>query len=1446
MDRRKRSYFNGRFPRFLAFSRHPVFVVIWLVTLLSLLLLFPASSKTLAAVDSISNISVQNTGYSFSAQIAIPANNNDEIFVVWQDSSDGDSDILFAKSDDGGLTYTTTINGNPSPAINISEDLPGLSADPQLAVSSDGISIYVVWHDDSDGNDEIYFAKSADGGDSFGIPKKITDTASGANSNPIITLTDDDSRIYITWSYSSGEIDSDVYFAKSSDGGDSFSIPKNISNTISSVSFNQELEVSNNGTIYVAWEDSFDGDNDIYFAASTTGGDSFTTQAVDVSSNSGNSINPRMAATGDSSVYLVWQDVSTGNDEIYFAKSVDSGSSFSNPAINISNTDNGVSSDAAIAVSGAGVDSDNVYVAWSDDADLEPGYRDIFFVHSADAGSSYSTAENVSNNPLASLSLQIALTSDGQVVLLWNDNYAGLENDEVLLAINNGQDGEFGCPINVSNNPTSSSTPRMSIASSGGAGTSLFVIWQDLVGFDNIDILVANGLHPADPVITINDPIITQSPKWGIEEVEISGIASNFDPTTDSVTIDWGDGAESDIPMVGCSWGPVSHPYSIERAADSLNPHQVVAELVEDGNPEPKATSDSRQITVSKHSTILQLNPIPAVKAGLDLTVTGLLTDSDTGDPISDEIISFIGSGAEGDVLEATTTIEDGSFSVVSTAPLLAQENREVVAIFSGGDSYDPAVSETRTYDVADETAVQFNVAEGQNSLVNLEGFAASITFDEVIGDDGIIYASSCTAPESERFDNSLDRCISISSGVIVADASSATIEMGFSDADIPEPFSASDIDMFHEQLANDGSGATTLVDITSSRNVIDGTVSGRTSAFSKFVLGLALHGSTEKIPGVHGQQVYVGDGQTVSLRDLSNQQNSSATFAASFDATEYELNERPVLTIVDSNANVDPGEFDVIIAGVMSKSSDPDIIGVTLNETGINTGVFSGDFGLTRGESSTEDGRLHVTSRDSFTVTYISGARFQATLDGVIESGIVELSDYLVEEDVCFKPIGGAVNLQIIDAQLSPETGKISVSISYANAIVRGFEPSDFRLLQMINGEWIEITAVNPDPDLPVVTGETISSGPITIAAEPNDCGGSAGGGLGRPGTGIVIVDAIVATALTGGGGGGGGGSSRNADLTGTGEVSASGTDKSIEITLGEPTTSTTEPSTNKIVVNFENVISAGTIVVKEQKLSDLPTGTFTDLSATNRGTISIDGSSCQTAGKLYDLIPSSSLEYAGTLLVTIPYDEIMVKESAASESDVRLLHYTGQAWEDATAAIDNSTNTVTGKLDSLSPVVAAVVNDGTFGPKYFEFNPLSRIVDVHDHDSTADDDENGERDASIAVFDSMGLEVTEGAAVKVGEPIALMSTLKNLQRVSQQYDYVVEVLDSNGVVLELMYQSGELEGRETATVMQDWSAPTSEDTYTVKIFVLGGLDLPTPSLLKNSSVTTIVVATK
>ncbi|HEY7506092.1 MAG TPA: sialidase family protein, partial [Nitrososphaera sp.] len=657
-----------------------------------------------------------------------------------------------------------------------------------------GEDIYVVWQDTSPAND-IFVSSSDNGGNSFSEPINVSNTTDGSSSSPQIAVSGED--IYVVWQDTSSA-NNEILFATSNNGGSSFTEPVNISNTTAGVSVLPQIAVSPSGTIFVVWQDTSPS-SDIFIASSGNGGANFTSPINVSNTDEGGSFSPRVAVNDDA-VFVVWLDSNPGNTDIFFGASRDGGSSFN--VTNISEND-GVSVTPSLIVDGA---TGKIYVTWSDNTGTG-GAFDVFVSSSTDR-SDFSDPVNVSANSGQSTLPQVHLISGTDTVYLaWMDNTLDITNQEILLGPSPDGGETFGCAINVSNNPTTSSLPQLIIAPNS---ETVHVVWQDPIEPDNSEVLLRSGLVPAETSMTI-DEVSNTTPKWDVDVVQVSGtVGSGADPT-DTVTVNWGDGtATEEIPVDGCDWGPVSHPYP--SSALVSNPNQLSAALFS-ANGTQKATASPAEISVQKHSATLTLNPVQSVVQGSEVSVVGSLEDSDAAEGIGGQNITFSGTGAVGILQQATTESggDAGAFSATGAVQNATGSLQSVQAHFAGSDLYEAAESVVRAYDVVSASAVQFNVTAA-DPLIDLAGFFAfnaTIEFDELLS-DGAVFVSECESPASDRY-SSLDLCLSISSAVEMAEDTFARVEISY-DGKLPQGASPEQVDMFHEELTTDG---VAIVDIT-------------------------------------------------------------------------------------------------------------------------------------------------------------------------------------------------------------------------------------------------------------------------------------------------------------------------------------------------------------------------------------------------------------------------------------------------------------------------------------------------------------------------------------------------------------------------------------------------------------------------------------------------------
>jgi fructose-specific component phosphotransferase system IIB-like protein len=266
--------------------------------------MFAKSSNNGANFTSAKNLS-NSAGNSANPDVAVSGNN---VYVVWEDNSAGGTEIILARSTNGGANF--------GPSRNLSNSL-GESFDPRIAIS--GSNVYVVWVDYSLGNStrsDIMLIRSTSGGANFASAENLSNSP-GEASDPRIAVSE--SNVYVVWEDTTPETgNGEIKFARSSDGGATFASVKNLSNN-NGISFDPRIAVSESN-VYVVWEDTTtttaEGSSDIFLARSANNGATFG-KVQNLSNNPVESFNPYMA-TFRGKLFVIWSDDKEGDAEIVF------------------------------------------------------------------------------------------------------------------------------------------------------------------------------------------------------------------------------------------------------------------------------------------------------------------------------------------------------------------------------------------------------------------------------------------------------------------------------------------------------------------------------------------------------------------------------------------------------------------------------------------------------------------------------------------------------------------------------------------------------------------------------------------------------------------------------------------------------------------------------------------------------------------------------------------------------------------------------------------------------------------------------------------------------------------------------------------------------------------------------------------------------------------------
>ncbi|MBI5404218.1 MAG: exo-alpha-sialidase [Ignavibacteriae bacterium] len=238
-----------------------------------------------------------NSANSWQPCIAASGSN---VCIVWQDGREGNMEIYCKYSADGGASWGSDIRLTNNTAV---------SSYPSVAVS--GSYIHIAWFDERDGNREIYYKLSADGGKNWGSDTRMTNNIE-ASHYPSIAASG--SNVYIVWT-DQRDGNREIFCKISADNGTNwgadFSLKKSLSSHYASVAFS-------GSNVHVVWVEGVYGNDEIFYNHSGDGGATWE-EATRLTDSKGNSWYPSVAVSG-STVHVIWLDERDGNGEIYYKR----------------------------------------------------------------------------------------------------------------------------------------------------------------------------------------------------------------------------------------------------------------------------------------------------------------------------------------------------------------------------------------------------------------------------------------------------------------------------------------------------------------------------------------------------------------------------------------------------------------------------------------------------------------------------------------------------------------------------------------------------------------------------------------------------------------------------------------------------------------------------------------------------------------------------------------------------------------------------------------------------------------------------------------------------------------------------------------------------------------------------------------------------------------------
>jgi hypothetical protein len=226
---------------------------------------------------------------------------------------------------------------------------------------------------------------------------------------------------------------------------------------------NAAIAVVSSNNVHFVWEDYTSGNSEIYYKRSTNGGADWS-GTTRLTWNPGYSASPEICVDSSDRVHVVWFDSTPGYDEILYRRSTDAGMTWEKIK-RLTWSANG-SRDPAIAVDS----SDTIHLVWRINV---PGNTEINYKRSTDGGVTWIGAKRLTWNLGYSGDPTIALNLGNTIHVVWDDDTPG--NTEIYYRRSTNGGGAWGSVKRLTWNSGSSQRPKITVDSSD----KVHVVWYD-------------------------------------------------------------------------------------------------------------------------------------------------------------------------------------------------------------------------------------------------------------------------------------------------------------------------------------------------------------------------------------------------------------------------------------------------------------------------------------------------------------------------------------------------------------------------------------------------------------------------------------------------------------------------------------------------------------------------------------------------------------------------------------------------------------------------------------------------------------------------------------------------------------------------------------------------------------------------------------------------------
>lgn len=358
------------------------------------------------------------------------------------------------------------------PAIALGNELPNPAT-------------YLVWDDQRDGatNSNIYFSRRDPVTGTWSANVKVnTDTGTRNQANPAISM-DASSNAYAVWDdFRDGTNNQNIYYSKRTAATGTWLTPnlKVNDGTGNTNERNARIADTAAGVQTAVWVDLRSGQNNIYSSQLNVAGCTnwCANKKVTVDNSTAVKDFPDVAVGADGASYAVWQDSRNGNADIFFSSLTAGGAAWTANVKISDDPGTATQTNGRIGVDAA----NNLVVAWIDARTAPARVR----VARKPFGGAWSASTEISPAPANVQSLSLSVRPDGFAWAVWGDTRAGAANQDIWGSRYDPNTNTWTVPVRLDDDPGTAANQLNPAVAFGPAEVQF--AWRDNRASANGDI----------------------------------------------------------------------------------------------------------------------------------------------------------------------------------------------------------------------------------------------------------------------------------------------------------------------------------------------------------------------------------------------------------------------------------------------------------------------------------------------------------------------------------------------------------------------------------------------------------------------------------------------------------------------------------------------------------------------------------------------------------------------------------------------------------------------------------------------------------------------------------------------------------------------------------------------------------------------------------------------